>query len=85
VKETILREILTFIQKGFNKLIKIDSKDIHNVSKKIIFQITAVLLDLYPQRILLQFLMIFLIRLKTFNIINIDNDKKYLLNTKSEY
>jgi len=40
------KEIITFIKLGWIKLIKRDSRDIYNVSKRFLFQINSILLNL---------------------------------------
>ncbi len=54
----IHKSVLVFIQQGHIKLIKNDSKDMYNVTKRFIFQINAVLLFLSVNQQILKILCI---------------------------
>ncbi len=77
------KETNTFIQQGRIKLIKSDSQDIYNITKRFLFQINTVLLNFL---VICESWKIKCISFhKNINVFNIDNNQKCLLSSKSAY
>ncbi len=91
VNKISFQELILVLSQGCTKWIKSDRENIYNVTKRFLFQINAVLLnflfikEFWEIQIAKKCIMIWTEILSSTTFFYIDNNKKYLLSTKSTY